>query len=804
MMKYGTKIIMFGGRSNPFGVIHNPKTYDVDYQLGELNFITYDTKPTKACPAGKTEEECYGITIRDYHNDIWMYEMDCPRDQFFECRDENTTAGEWQVVEPGAIHGGCSIIAGIYECTHPNERYNHISAMFEDGTLFVYGGYSQWCEDYCDDMWMVNIETCILDPAACIWTPLGTTGANGPGKRWRTAFTQDSHHIYMYGGHRLWHGLARENSAQNLWNRTDEYPYGGYMDDLWIYTHNESNPTSAGTWTQVLPLESCYAAPGPEYEDRHDIMCTIHWPSTRASAALVLHQGQLWMHGGYTSHFPYPTIDGAGAGRGAARNVREITDGKPYPVHPYYLGDFWRFNLTSGLWYEVEVQGRGVPPSDLAAELEGATIDTSKNDPPSARRDHVLTRASNNTFLMFGGYQANYLLNDFWIFNLTSHRWLRKDEQAYPMYNTRTCTSDVTLLSDDTDYIHYRSVYGQPTRHTPVDGLYGRASEDVFINQPRRQAPGWDGCRERYDERADLPNLLQYEAPSQRWGAEAVWFDEFGKLVVYGGMHLVAEQVFDAGKTHPTTIVGDTWNWDRDKCMHNCRNRGECLFGHCYCKEGFYGIDCSNITCPGDFCYYDEFTHQQVCKHCCHASYHHTHNGYDDYPHSERKVACDHDHPGESHGICDGFGQCQCRPPFVGEDCSIRDCPDKCNGNGYCSLEYPVGRCVCNPGYGGPSCGEKLCPNDCSHPNGECVDGVCQCGKILNPYNRTVVWAHYEGPDCSYVLPYAAANSSAVSIAAMLTVVAAGALVVMRRVEEEEDQEAGVEAGRMGEEDRID
>lgn len=27
---------------------------------------------------------------------------------------------------------------------------------------------------------------------------------------------------------------------------------------------------------------------------------------------------------------------------------------------------------------------------------------------------------------------------------------------------------------------------------------------------------------------------------------------------------------------------------------------------------------------------------------------------------------------GGSHGICDGFGTCQCAPPFIGDDCSIK------------------------------------------------------------------------------------------------------------------------------------
>lgn len=33
---------------------------------------------------------------------------------------------------------------------------------------------------------------------------------------------------------------------------------------------------------------------------------------------------------------------------------------------------------------------------------------------------------------------------------------------------------------------------------------------------------------------------------------------------------------------------------------------------------------------------------------------------------------CSASNPGESHGICDGFGTCQCAPPFIGDDCSIK------------------------------------------------------------------------------------------------------------------------------------
>jgi hypothetical protein len=61
----------------------------------------------------------------------------------------------------------------------------------------------------------------------------------------------------------------------------------------------------------------------------------------------------------------------------------------------------------------------------------------------------------------------------------------------------------------------------------------------------------------------------------------------------------------------------------------------------------------------------------QHCKHCCHATY--SHRFEDTYLRDQRKTPCSLQHPGESHGICDGFGMCHCAPPFVGDDCSVSD-----------------------------------------------------------------------------------------------------------------------------------
>lgn len=62
--------------------------------------------------------------------------------------------------------------------------------------------------------------------------------------------------------------------------------------------------------------------------------------------------------------------------------------------------------------------------------------------------------------------------------------------------------------------------------------------------------------------------------------------------------------------------------------------------------------------------------HQQICHHCCHAGYSHVDDEW--YVEDKRKVPCSLDLIGEMHGICDGFGNCQCAPPFMTRDCSVR------------------------------------------------------------------------------------------------------------------------------------
>merc|ERR1719329_1870712 len=111
-------------------------------------------------------------------------------------------------------------------------------------------------------------------------------------------------------------------------------------------------------------------------------------------------------------------------------------------------------------------------------------------------------------------------------------------------------------------------------------------------------------------------------------------------------------------------------------------------------------------------------------------------------------------------GICDGYGSTYCAPPFIGDDCSIKDCKSNCSFNGWCSVEFPVSRCMCDPGYFGEICDQKVCLNNCSQPNGECnyTSGSCNCHMTYSPYLNTREFKRWGGEDCSYLHPYSGAN----------------------------------------------
>lgn len=930
-LELGTYLILFGGRDNNDKFTHIPRRYQILEQNGTTVFGTYDQMPVNPCNDfenkyySKEETQSCGddrskysqIDVGIIYNDVWAYKLcetnitkACPPGRPCKDRryfDSSCELSGWVNLNSGAPEGGCNIQLGILVCTHPSERYEHAAAMFDDGIMYVYGGFSLRCGDTCDDLWAFDlflqswkvvytsgISGKLFSPGQLSQLYTETVGVNvyyykpdevpvdnskrknaGPGNRWRHSIAVSKSYkngtkiiddkivdninqkFALFGGHRLWHGLSIENSEANSWENFDSLPPGGYLDDLWIYTKNldfSTNPgetykTTTGRWKKVQPKEECHPTPGLTWNLQDIVTCYTLWPQQRAGhgSAWDDTRNRLWVFGGYNTYYPYLSTDGMGSGIG----VSSLNSGGfiPYPGFNYYLNDLWYFNFKTGLWTQIEYSPEMPVP-----------------DP----RSNFVFLIVGEVLYLHGGFADNFFYDDLWYFNITTEKWLEKKQHVYPIF-PKSCTDDAAYIAKSlqpgsqspcvellwpkhiereqvppfkikdyfnqefywpnpshgsqfsilpkdffvnktfnkftlpdgsknpdapefwekapwgspvypyaktapgqrvksflwkfnathsaTLYQYCVSVYAEPTRGKIVDGLNGRSNGSIFIPQPRRQAPGWDGCRDRFDGRTELPQGLAYRKPTGRASHKAVLIEETNEIFFYGGMAYLEEQVKRTDYSFETIVRDDMWYFNLFQCINNCSSNGDCYFGFCLCYVGYYGEDCSNSSCPGTSCYYDPYTFQQTCTHACHAGY--LHSDSDQYVQDIAKLPCSlPDVTGYSNGVCDGYGNSFCAPPFIGDDCSIKDCKKNCSFNGWCSVEYPVSRCMCQPGYFGEICEHRVCLNNCSYPNGVCntTSGSCNCRMMYNPFNNTQEYHPWEGEDCSYMWAYSAAQ----------------------------------------------
>lgn len=936
-------LVMFGGRDNEAAFEHIPRTYNVANVNGSIEFTTYDRKPVTACndpdneyysvaeTAGCNFTESSRIRVGVFYNDVWAYRL-CPRsiepsstpdygnytyedvnnaERYFDGPCEQSG---WLLFHPGAPEGGCVIQLGVLVCSVPSERYSHAAAMFDDGLMYVYGGFSQRCADYCDDLWVFDVyqkgwkelystgTTGILSLSFLYQdlrngdfyqystdeVPLDSADNAGPGRRWRSSFAVgDVYNVYettydgtlgwvpyqqmaIFGGHRLWHGFSAENSESNDWSDYTTRPSGGYLDDLWIYTKwldFVTNPGAEmkqtdGKWQYMFPKEECVPAPGISWDQQDLEACSTTWPSARAGHGIAFDtpRNGVWIFGGYGTYYPYLKTDG----EGSAEGVSQLSRGGfiPYPGYSYYKNDLWFFNITSGYWTEYAYNS-SIHPQWPEGRVDHVFLLLAESAACANRTDGG-QNCGDDLLFVNGGYADNFYFEDTWYYNISTGLWLEKERFVYAQYPS-ACTDDEEYVQNNPNCIEasYRShlerdsdaphaisswanqpnywpdsnigpyfgvkpkyfniapyeidpitgakintttfsytnqapwgtplaeysgtgpgqyvqpftyqfnathsgtvweyctsVYGEPTRGKVTDGQAGRADNPVWIPQMRRQRPGWDGCDDRHDNRTDLPLKLTYRRPRARSAHAGTWIKETKEIFIYGGLSYKEEQVKSTSDSFETVVRDDMWYFGLYHCLNNCSDHGICTNGFCKCFTGYYGEDCSNVSCPGTSCYYDEYTNDQVCVHACQAGYNHTDN--DVYVPDINKLPCSRFLPGETNGICDGFGTSQCAPPFIGDDCGTRDCKSNCSFNGWCSVEYPVSRCMCQPGYYGEICEFKICLNNCSYPNGVCNPdtGFCNCRDIHSPFNMTRTFKPWAGEDCSWMFAYAAGSRS--------------------------------------------
>lgn len=227
-----------------------------------------------------------------------------------------------------------------------------------------------------------------------------------------------------------------------------------------------------------------------------------------------------------------------------------------------------------------------------------------------------------------------------------THFWLEKQTFVRPLYPPE-CTDDRGTETF--------SVAGRPGPARLDSG-----EETFSVPQQRNQAPGWDGCRHRADNRTDVPQRLQWEQPAPVAWHKAVYLPDQHRMLVHGGIGFAQEEAQSASRTFDVQAQQGLWSFHlraytsagvasrsfrlvvnargAGSCVSGCSGHGVCHYGHCLCEQGFYGIDCSNgapqspqrficcpalslqtVSCPGDVCLHDPYTWEQRCLHCCYA-----------------------------------------------------------------------------------------------------------------------------------------------------------------------------------------
>ena len=377
-------------------VVCDNVTVTADEDTEEAEYCTYSWQKDMDREGAKDhrrriEEQCGFVPSALFFNDVFMYDVNCIGE---ENADENGTEKVlpthncpddgrrgWRRLHPGAKLGGCRTVSesnnasgesnnGTHRiCDTPSERWGHGAALLNESTLLVYGGFSHECEDYCDDMWLFDLDRLEWrqqEEGQKPWRPQSDSGDDsiGPGPRWKFSInggavdaTSGESIVVLFGGHRLWHGYASDNSELNDWMSRDLLPEGGYLDDLWIYSKELSSSllstTSEYRWKRQVGKESCRASPGASWESRNDVKCTVHWPLGRSGHTTVVDNSRqgMWLFGGFSTPNPYPTSASPGAGWGM-----EGGEGAGFipSDYPYYLDDLWFYNFTTGYWEEKQ------------------------------------------------------------------------------------------------------------------------------------------------------------------------------------------------------------------------------------------------------------------------------------------------------------------------------------------------------------------------------------------------------------------------------------------------------------------
>ena len=707
-----SRVIVFGGRGDNLNGDYLNDMWLFDWATG--NWTAYWPNETVVCDTCVTCDSPLSNNAVGHHYvrlDNGSYaRCDNPLDlSWLNASTASRAAGakcvytppclEWTGLRP-YTNPQLGLGAGAVMDKRPSGRYAHGAALVLNvvtgvrDTMVMFGGYSADCIDYCNDTWLYNLPN-------NDWTQpvVGTA----PARRWKHAMSDYRDVAFLFGGHgmRLPPTVTGQTQLPNeiydtssSYNPLDPLLFG----DLWSY--NFTQVTRGGSkWTQMAPacLTCSSNAMLPDGTPDPD----VSGPRARHSASLVTYGSSLYMFGGYSF---------GGKSSYAALYPTGNVSNYPSLLTKYYRDDLWVYNITNNTWAQLQPAIRGVAPSARAGH--GAAVSS---------------RGGDALMVVFGGTTWDDQVGDAWQYNFSSGAW--------------------TPLTGDGTFPSRRMAMvlvpvGQDTYTTPGQGpqsgrlLLGfgfgcqrganyTAASQSFVMHTLTSLGGYTG----YDSALSRSGNGSITAFGSYVNAST------GNTMYSPTPDLWVEASAEYGEKYCTSELDDLWEYSPTACPSDCSRHGTCSYNACICDPGFWGSDCSLVTCPNSTCTFNYVQRNLQCVFCSGA------------------------------GTCDGAtGTCACVFPQAGTGCSQYACLNGCSGNGVCDINTPnalgYGNCTvshigcatpplhhltapshapassqCDAGYEGLDCSTTVCPSNpspgasadqCSN-NGVCVGGVCNC-----------------------------------------------------------------------------
>ncbi len=590
---------------------------------------------------------------------------------------------------------------GVVSRAVPSGRYAHGAALVlnrvtgERDTMVLFGGYSTDCTDYCNDTWHYSVPY-------NLWSTPNSMGA-APARRWKHAMTDYLDSVFLFGGH----GMRRppplseaERLPNEVYDTGDVYnPLQPLLfDDLWEY--NVTRATRAGaSWTKRTP--TCITCtPGALEADGTPVL-DLNGPRPRHSASLVTHGDALYMFGGY-----------AFGGKSAYAVLYPTGEPDDYPSleTKYYRNDLWRYNISANTWAQITPATAALPP------------------PRAGHAAAVSLRDGEAVMVVFGGTTWDDQVGDAWQFNFSSRAWNRiTGDGTFPSRRTALLLTPVGQSSTTLPGTGPQS--GRLLLATGHGCLKGATYSDASKSSVAHTV-------------SSLGAYSGYDTSLSRGGNGSIRvFGSYvdaatGETVYADAPDLWVETSAEYGEKYCVDELDDAWEYSPAACPADCNRHGPCSFNACICDAGFWGADCSNVTCPSSSCAFNYVDRRLDCVFC------------------------------NARGTCNGIlGTCSCVFPASGPGCDAYACLNGCSGHGVCDTATAnaqgYGTCTvrggscarsgsarvcagaerrrpcaqCEEGYEGSDCGTSVCVSNPSEGasqescsgNGVCVGGECQC-----------------------------------------------------------------------------